>query len=185
MKRYSLVHKVAHSYLQANQLGKLLPMPLREWMERMYNHVKLIDDFNDFYFWLQDFRKVREIQRRSGVDYDIGNHWSQALEDNPMLNFEAADDEVKDWREIFYSIDKSPQEYREFWRWAGNTFQVRLWIANVFRSFWNYIWAEHQQLLEDQLQPAEPQNDPSKKVDEEKAAPESWEQEEAEASEEG
>lgn len=187
MSSSSLVHRVAQRYLQSATLGKWLPQPLKQWLEDMYRHIQIIDDFNDFYLWLQDFSKVREIQRRSGVPYDIGLHWSTALDNTPMLNFDAANDEARDWREIFYAIDKNPQEYKEFWRWAANPYQVRLWVANVYRMFWNGIWGEHLEKLSEQLEPDTPEN-PDKKVQPEKTPepsepdkPETWEQEEQRA----
>lgn len=175
---------VAAQEKSAAALGKVIAQPLKRWLEQMYAHINLVKSFDEFYLWVQDFRKVREIQRRSGVPYDIGEHWRSALEEADFTQFSAADQEILDWSAVFLDPGKNPNDLRKFWQWVANPFEVRLWLGDIFRKFWYNIWQEHLQMLEDQFNPEEPdlpEEGESEPATEKEEAPRTWDDDEAAA----
>jgi len=136
-------------------MGAWLPTPLRPWLIGLYTQIDLIDEEKDFLKWLSILDQMPAVYRRSGVPYKIANHWAKAVKSTPMEFFDAATVELKDWRNIFISIDNNDAEpYREFWKWTGpNPYQVRIWLAEVLRKFFNLLMEEHNQLLEKQRNP--------------------------------
>lgn len=169
----------------AKALGIHLPMPLRQWLVDLYGQIDFIDNFKYFILWLKQLDKMPAIYRRSGVKYDIANHWHKAIQDTPMEFFDAAATELKDWRNIFLKVDsKNEQEYKEFWKWSGpNPYQVQIWLAEVLRKFINALWKEHSQKLEEQRNPEghgqEPDHEEGEDIEPSADEAESWKETEA------
>ncbi|MDP2728470.1 MAG: hypothetical protein Q8P59_13130 [Dehalococcoidia bacterium] len=141
--------------LVARSLGALLPAPLRPWLYGLYAQVDLIEGERDFLKWLTLLDKMPGVYRHSGVPYKIAEHWSKSVKETPMIFFDAATVEEKDWSNIFIKVDNNDLDsYRQFWKWTGpNPYQVRIWVAEVVRKFFNAIMAEHSKLLEEQRNP--------------------------------
>lgn len=141
--------------LVAKSLGQWLPMPLRDWLMALYGQIDFIEDYRDFRIWLAMLDKLPAIYRRTGVPYKLAEHWTQAVKETPMTFFDAATVEEKDWSNIFIKVDnKNEQPYKDFWEWTGgNDYQVRIWLAEVVRKFFNNVMAEHNQMLEQQRNP--------------------------------
>lgn len=141
--------------LVAKSLGTHIPMPLRQWLIGMYTQIDLIEDFRHFSTWLLSLDKMPAVYRKTGVPYNIAQHWADAVSGTPMDFFDAAATEMKDWSNIFLKVDtKNRQTYQDFWDWTGpNPYQVQIWLADVMRKFFNAIWTEHQEMLEKQRNP--------------------------------
>lgn len=141
--------------LVARALGRDLAMPLRGWVEGLYSQIDLINSEDYFLRWLRMLSKLPAVYRRTGVPYKVAEHWASAVRDTPMDFFDSAASELKEWNSIFIKVNtKNMKSYSEFWKWTGpNPYQVKIWLAEVVRKFFNALWAEHGKMLEEQRNP--------------------------------